>query len=114
MNFKNLRAFARVPVTLEGHLITKDVTYAASIKNVSEYGLSIQFSSTQNPVIFYSGSNLDIVLQISAKDRLLLSGKKIWVNTVSTNKPYKQIGIEITNPSSEYKTFVRTQIQMFG
>ena len=113
MNFKNLRAFARVPVTLEGHLITKDVTYAASIKNISENGLSMQFCSTQNPVILYAGSNLDIVLQISANEKLLLSGKKRWVNTVPTNKPYKQIGIEITNPSLKYKKFVEAQIQTF-
>ena len=113
MKHKDLRAYKRTPVTLPAYLITKDTTYKASIKNVSEYGLNIQFCSTQNPVIFYPESNLDIVLQISANEKLLLSGKKRWVKAISTNKPYKEIGIEISSPSIKYKEFVGTQIQTF-
>ena len=113
MKYKNHRAYKRIQVTLPSNLITKDVTYSASIKNVSEYGLSMLFCSTQDPVIFYPEANLDIVLQISDNDKLLLSGKKRWVKTISTNKPDKQIGIEITNPSLKYKKFVEAQIQTF-
>ena len=99
MKHKELRAYKRTPVTLPGYLIIKDMTYEASIRNVSEYGLSIQFCPTQDPVIFYSDSNLDIVLQISADETLLLSGKKRWINSIPTNKPNKEIGREIRNPS---------------
>ena len=65
----------------------------------------------QSPVIFKSESNIEIVLQTSAEEKLKLSGKKKWF--IPTNNPYKEMGIEITNPSLKYKKFVETQIQTF-
>jgi hypothetical protein len=68
--------------------------------------------SMQSPVIFESESNIEVVFQISAEEKLTLSGKKKWFSP--TNNPYKEIGIEITNPSLKYKKFVETQMQTFG
>ena len=65
----------------------------------------------QSPVIFKPESNIEVVLQTSAEEKLKLSGKKKWF--IPINNPYKEMGIEITNPSLKYKKFVETQIQIF-
>jgi len=113
MNYANKkRAHKRIPIRLPGYLILEYTTYAASIKNISKHGLSFVFFTMQAPVIFDSESNLEVVLQISAEEKLTLSGKKKWF--APGNNKYKEIGIEITNPSLKYKKFVETQIQTFG
>ena len=113
MNYKDeKRVHERIPVRLPGYLVLRNTFYEASTKNISKYGLSFVFSSMQSPVIFDSESNLEVVLQISAEEKLTLSGKKKWF--APGNNKYKEIGIEITNPSLKYKKFVETQIQTFG
>ena len=77
MNCENeKRAHKRISVKLSGYLILEYTTYAASIKNISKHGLSFVVFSMQSPVIFKSESNIEIVLQTSAEEKLKLSGKK--------------------------------------
>ena len=76
MKHKYVRAHNRIPVRLPGYLILGYTTYAASIKNISKHGLSFVVFSMQSPVIFKSESNIEIVLQTSAEEKLKLSGKK--------------------------------------
>ena len=108
MNYKDeKRVHERIPVRLPGYLVLRNTFYEASTKNISKHGLSFVFSSMQSPVIFDSESNLEVMLQISPEEKLMLSGKMKWFI------PYEEIGIEITNQSSKYKKFVETQIYTF-
>ena len=109
MERKDLRAHKRVPVSLPGHLISKDITYSALIKNISESGLCMQLLPRQVPLIFDSTSNIEVGLHISAKENLTVYGKKRWINRVSDIN----IGIEITSPSLQHRKFVETQLLTF-
>ena len=107
MNYNhNKRAHKRIPVRLQGNLTTRYETYSAVIKNISTHGLALIFSSMPSPLIFDSDADLEAVIQISANKSLKVSARKKWYKRIDQlNNLHKEIGIEISHPSSEYLQF---------
>lgn len=100
----------RIPVILHGELIAGDTSYLIFIANISEYGMFMRISPTNTAVDFIPGTTSSLKMKIPSEETITLNVEIKWLHSdkPSSNIFMNSIGIEIIDPPTEYKSFVKT------
>jgi hypothetical protein len=104
------RSFQRIAVSIESDLIASDTSFSVVINNISETGICLNIISSQlkTSIHLRSETKLRLKFQIPSEEMLYLYCRVIWSYQVSTPVVIKKVGLEIINPPSIFKKFVRT------
>jgi hypothetical protein len=105
---KKLRA--RIPVAIETEIVSNGKTYAAVAGNLSDKGIFIEINPMKTATPFIPMKKIELKLKITPKKTLNVKGEIIWLHCkkTATNSLTNYIGLEIINPSSEYKKFFKS------
>jgi hypothetical protein len=104
------RHSARIPVCLETKLISGSKSYTGVIGNLSKGGVYLETVPTKSATPFIPKTRLELKIQIPSKEIINLHCKVVWLHTKKT-LPHgltNCIGMEIINPPSEYKGFLKS------
>jgi hypothetical protein len=105
----NKRSSKRIPVRLEAYIFSGEKTYMGFIDNVSEGGFQYLIVTTiQAPKDFKPEKIIQLLFQIPSGETLKLFCKVKWYLKSSTDKKPATLGIEIIDPSSKFKEFIKT------
>jgi hypothetical protein len=104
------RAFQRIAVSIESDLISSDVSFSIVIKNMSEKGLCLNIISShiKTSIHFSRETKLRLKFRLPSDEEMYLDCRVIWSYQISTPVVIKKVGVEIINPPSRYRKFVKT------
>lgn len=102
------RHFKRMSVILHGKIIVKNTDYLVFIRNLSEKGIFVRISPNKTIANLIPESTHKLKIKISSEEVLILHGKIKWIHLDKTSSNFfmNNMGLEIINQPSEYKTFV--------
>jgi hypothetical protein len=98
----------RKAVSLSANLLNNDIPYSGLIENLSEDGMHVRLTPSNTSKNLSLDSNLKVEFKVSAKQSFLLSCRKRWAFNTPPHGVVKSVGLEITDPSIDFKTFVKT------
>lgn len=98
----------RKTVSLTANLLDNDIPYSGLIDNLSTDGMHMRLTPSNTAKNLSLNSNLKIEFKVSAKQSFLLSCRKKWAFNTPPHGVVKSVGLEITNPSIDFKNFVKT------
>lgn len=98
----------RKAVSLSANLIDKDIPYSGLIENISIDGMHVRLTPSNTSKNLSLDSNLKVEFKASAKQSFQLSCRKRWAFNTPPHGVVKSVGLEITNPSIDFKNFVKT------
>jgi hypothetical protein len=104
------RAFQRIAVSIESDLISSDTSFLVVIKNISENGLCLNIISShiKTSIHFSPETKIRLKFQLPSGEMLYLDCRVIWSYQISTPVVIKKVGVEIINPTSKYREFIKT------
>jgi hypothetical protein len=98
----------RKMVSLSASLLNHDTPYSGLIDNLSEDGMHVRLTPSNTSKNLSLDSNLKVEFKVSARQSFLLSCRKRWAINTPPHGVVKSVGLEITNPSIDFKNFVKT------
>jgi hypothetical protein len=102
------RRFTRFITFLQSVIISEGKSYASSVANVSEEGLSCKMSSFAQALIgLFPDKLIKLIVSTPAGDTLNLNCKIKW-GAVPCNDDKLCMGMEIIDPPEKHKEYVKT------
>ena len=106
------RRFKRIDFKLNAEINLSGKRYKGSIENLSEGGLFEIFFSDAYLTDLTTGASLGVKFQIPSEEIIDLHCKIVWLRVgpdeIVGLRYY--MGLEIINPSTEYKEFFKTMV----
>ncbi len=102
------RRSERITISLKAERISGDADHSVFIENLSETGIYMIAAPAGSAKEFEPGKDVSLKLQLSSKKTLKLDCKIIWSHKTPPHGLTKSVGLEIINPSLEYKEFLKT------
>lgn len=98
----------RMPCHLNARIVSEDKTYDGFIENASESGIGYLITSSV-PLRdeLEINDNVELHFQISSDDSINLNCEVVWTKRGLFSGKTIGIGINIINPPSEYKKWIR-------
>ncbi|HTZ18452.1 MAG TPA: beta-ketoacyl synthase N-terminal-like domain-containing protein, partial [Dissulfurispiraceae bacterium] len=101
------RISKRIPVSLEAHATWSGITYRAFITGISENGLYIIAPSGEKEFSGRDKTAVKVQFQSSPDHMIEVHCREIWADNDAAAHSTLTIGLEIQNPSGEFKEFYR-------
>jgi hypothetical protein len=102
------RRSRRIKIKLKAESISGDRKYGVFIENISEHGIQMLTTPSNEHLKYTAGTDIDLKFQLSTGKTLTLRCKVKWSCTkVPPNGLTDSIGLEIIDPPSQYIKFVR-------
>ncbi len=108
MNSIEKRKHERIRVALEAAFISQEIWSAGFIRNISEYGLNAIIRPEKSISGFYPADILVLKLDIPSGENLNIPCRRVWTRLVSPHKFSMNIGVEIQDPPTPYRGFLKT------
>jgi hypothetical protein len=103
------RRFKRVRVNLKAERISGNEKYAVFIENISESGIYILATTSNDNKKYEQGMEIELNLKLSTGKTIHLRGRTKWAYyKIPPDRLTDSIGLEIVDPPQEYIKFVRT------
>ena len=100
------RISKRIPVILDGELISNSRNCAAIINNISENGIFAKIPLKEREKKHSLDLNFfSLKLQLPTGDIVNLNCNKKWSYQISPGSLIEHIGIEVINPPEQYKKY---------
>jgi len=100
------RRARRVTINLKAERISCINDCSVFIENISETGIYI-ITAPEKKSNYVPGTEMDLELELSTGKTINLNCNVKWAENSTDNKS-KSVGLEIINPPSEYKEFLKT------
>ena len=102
------RRFRRIRVNLKAERISGNEKYAVFIENISESGIYILTTTSNDNKKYAAGTEIELRLKLSTGETIHLRGITKWVySKMPPDGLTDSIGLEIIDPPQEYISFVR-------
>jgi hypothetical protein len=101
------RRAKRVTVNLKAERISCTKNCSVFIENLSETGISMITSPTNNKV-YVPGSGINLKLKLSTGDIIKLNCNVKWYYDSSSDDMTNSVGLEIIDPPDDYMEFLKT------
>jgi hypothetical protein len=101
------RRAKRVTVNLKAERISCTKNCSVFIENLSETGISMITSPTNNKV-YVPGSGINLKLKLSTGDTIKLNCNVKWYYDSSSDDMTNSVGLEIIDPPDDYMEFLKT------
>jgi hypothetical protein len=98
----------RKMVSLTANLLNNDIPYSGLIENLSADGMHVRLTPSNTSKNLSLNSDLKVEFKVSGKQSFLLSCRKRWAFNTPPHGVVKSVGLKITNPSIDFKNFVKT------
>ena len=109
------RRFKRIGFKLNAEINLSGKRYKGSIENLSEGGLFEIIFSEADLTDLATGASLGVKFEIPSEEIIDLHCKIVWIRVgpeqIVGLRYY--IGLEIINPSPEYKEFIKTRVKEY-
>ncbi len=101
------RLVKRIPFILGTEFLSSvNISYAAFIRNISEYGLHMIITPMKTAIDFAPGTELELKFQIPSGETLNLYFQERWSYKILSHRLTKWVGIKILDPPAKYKEFL--------
>ncbi|MBI5050982.1 MAG: PilZ domain-containing protein [Nitrospirae bacterium] len=101
------RRSKRIIVNLRVELIFADKNYVGFIENISEEGIYMVTAPTNPAIDLTAGTALELKFQLPSGRALNLNCKVKWAFKTPTHYLTNSLGLEIIEPTQEYKEFLK-------
>ena len=98
----------RIIVRLKAVMISEGMSYVGMIENISEYGLYMIAIPTKQTIDFTPGILHEMTLRASSGETISVHCKLQWSYETPPYGLTKSIGMEILDPSPEFRLFLAT------
>jgi hypothetical protein len=107
------RRHKRIDYKLKADVTCDAKHYKAMIENVSETGIFKIVFPEKSVIDFYPGEDLEINFTLPSGEEFNLDGKIKWVRIKRENPLFLKyhMGVQIIEPSPEYKEFVNDLLE---
>jgi len=103
------RRFKRVRVNLKAERISGNEKYAVFIENISESGIYMLASTSNDNKKYEPGTEIELNLNLTTGNTIYLRCRTKWAYyKIPPDRLTDSIGLEIIEPPQEYIDFVRT------
>jgi len=106
-----MRQFKRAPSKLEAELISDNANYKGFIENLCDAGLCITTVPMHTAVDFIPGKVVKLKFRLPSGEILNIQGEIRWLHSYKTPSQeliINTMGMELINPPSKYKEFIKT------
>ncbi|MDP1758904.1 MAG: PilZ domain-containing protein [Thermodesulfovibrionales bacterium] len=102
------RHFKRIRVNLKAERISGNEKYAVFIENISESGIYMLTTTSNDNKKYAPGTEIELSLKLSTGETIHLRGRTKWAYyKMPPDGLTDNIGLEIIDPPQEYISFVR-------
>ncbi len=103
------RRSQRMAVALDAEIIVDEIIYAGVLENISKEGLCMMTLPAGSILDCVHGTKVEIKIKSTDEDILKLHCTVMWQEVVPPESLSCKIGMEIMDPLSVYKDFLKKQ-----
>ena len=108
------RLQSRIPVKLEGELVSSGSSYKAFINNISAHGLYMKVLPTETSSNSMNDSNIFLKLKLPHGEPINLNCTRKWSNRTQHGSVIDHMGVEVLVPPQQYKEFFWSMCMLFN